>query len=145
MLGSTRRPKATRRKFITADQINAGGPLLDKLSRLRGGRGTFSTPFGPMVAQPGTGFRIGITSSSGIPAGSGYSATGDITLGYAADVSDCYVSLTQPGTATVVITSQDFDGYNLSSSAVAGNALTIYMWLWNMWICIWEDCSQSGS
>jgi hypothetical protein len=147
MFGTTNRPKQKRGRPVSSAAINAPHRLLDELSRLRGGRGTFWTPFGPQVAQPGTGFRVGITGSDGIPAGSGSSGSGPITLGYSSDVQDCWIQITQPGQATLMISdsSANFDGYNLSSSAVAPQAITIYMWLWNCWICIWEDCRSSGS
>ena len=137
------RPKAQKGKPIRAAQINAPDRLLTQLSKLRGGRGTFWTPFGPQIDQPSSGiFRVGITGSDGIPATNESEGSGSTTLGYSADVSDCYIAVSQPGTAILTVTGQDFDGYNLSSQPVGPNAITIYMFLWNIWICIWEDCSS---
>jgi hypothetical protein len=145
MFGSCNRPKAARGKPIRASQINAPDRLLTELSKMRGGRGTIWTPFGPQFAQPGTPFRVGITGSDGIPASSGAGGSGPITLGYSSDVQDCWIQVDQPGQATLMISdsSANFDGYNLSSSPVSGQAITIYLLLWNVWVCIWEDCQSS--
>ena len=145
MFATANRAKAQRGKRITAAQINAGDKLLTQLARIRGGRGTFWAPFGPNQAQPGTSFRVGITGGDGIPAaGPGMEGSGTIQLGYSSDISDCWVQLSQPGQATLMISdsSANFEGYNLSSQPVAGGATTIYMWLWNVWLCIWEDCQD---
>lgn len=146
MFATGNRPQAKRGKPITAKQINAGDRLLTQVSRLRGGRGTFWAPFGPNQSQPGTAFRIGITGADGIPAAGTPEdeSSGTIQLGYSSDVADCWIQVQQPGQAILMISdsSANFDGYNLSTQSVAANATTIYMWLWNVWICIWEDCQN---
>lgn len=136
MFGGGNRPKAQRGKPIKAAQINSGDRLLDQLAKLRGGRGVVWAPFGPQILQPGTQFRIGQTDSGGIPARNGN------TLGYSDGVSEVYVTLNGPGNATIHTNDLAFEGFNLSSSAIAGNAYTIYALIWNIWICIWEDCSS---
>ena len=126
---------------VTPAAIRAPDRFLEQLAHLRGGRGTLWTPFGPQITQPGLSLRMGITGSDGIPAASGGAQSGDTNLGYSADVGDCYITITQRGSAVLTAGQSTFDGYNLSTSAVAANTNTIYMFLWNAWICIWEDCS----
>jgi hypothetical protein len=153
MFSSASRPKLKRGRPITGREIvtsvNAPDRLLTQIARIRGGRGTLWAPFGPQFAQPGTGFRIGITGSDGIPAAmtpEGESS-GTVQLGYSSDIQDCWVQVQQPGQAVLMVSdsSANFDGYNLSSSPVSAQAITIYMMLWSVWICIWEDCPSSSS
>ena len=144
MFATGNRPQARRGKPITARQINAGDKLLTQLSRLRGGRGTLWAPFGPGIAQPGTNFRIGMTGDDGIPAAAQADgeSSGTIQLGYSDEISDCWIQVTQPGQAVVMISdaSANFEGYNLSSNDVQPNTFTMYMMLWSVWVCVWEDC-----
>ena len=60
----------------------------------------------------------------------------------AGDVTE-YALLFSSGTLmTLTQTSVVFQGFNLSSQPVAANAFTIYLLLWGVWICIWEDCTS---
>jgi hypothetical protein len=139
------RPQQKRGRPISAKQLNAPHTLLQQISRLRGGRGTLWAPFGPGIAQPGTDFRVGITGSDGIPAGSG-TGSGPITLGYSSDVQDCWIQIQSPGQATLMISpsSANFEGYNLSIQPVQPSTITIYTRLWGIWVCTWEDCPQTS-
>jgi len=112
--------------------------LVQQLTRVSGGRGTVWTPGGPFIAPPGVILRGGVTGSGGIPAYSAGTLTG-------ADVTEATISLTSITSATWATTATVFTGFNLSSNAVAANTNTLYALLWNIWICVWEDCPPPSS
>ena len=112
--------------------------MLERLSRIRGGRGTMQTPAGPFIAQPGVPIRIGMTPSGGIPAASGSTFT-------AVNVADCSIVLNSTYRATLQTWDTTFPGFNLSQQPAAGDTLTLYELLWGIWVCTWEECPTSGS
>ena len=121
-----------RRNKALLDQVQ-------QMTRVSGsGPGVVWTPAGPFFRDAGQQFRTGVTPEDGIPAFDG-------TTLYSATITDASISLnaTDPTTATWATTSSTFDGFNLSSQPVSGNANTIYMYLWNAWVCVWEDCGET--
>src|SRR5208337_4859545 len=109
------------------------GTMLAALNRVSSPRGVQLGPMGPQLVPNGTTVRFGMTGSGGIPARGGGSMTSGEVEEYSLNFSsDTTISFADSGVA--------FDGYNLSSQAVAANTFTIFFLLWGFWVCIWEDC-----
>jgi hypothetical protein len=131
-------PKQTRGRPISAKNINAAAPWIERLTRGRGAPGSIWLPGGPMQAMPGIILRPGMTDQSGIPA---RETAGRKLLGYSATVSEVAWEYFGPGRVTYnEYTSTMFDGYNLSQQPVAGTTLCLFAYILDVWICIWEDC-----
>jgi hypothetical protein len=121
----------------TGRELNASLELIEKLSRVSGGKGTTWTPAGPLLARDGSILRLGVTGAGGVDARDGDAFSG-------ADVSDASLSFTSATQLRLQTWSTTFTGFNLSSGAIAGNALTIWALLLGAWVCIWEDCQTSN-
>lgn len=122
-------------RAFPAARFNQLSGLVGRLENLSGGRGFVRTPGGTFGYREGDGWRLGTTPSAGIP------ARGSGGLG-SADITETFISRSGAGSATLTVGSNTFEGFNLSSKAVAGNALTVYGWIWGLWLCVWEDCTS---
>lgn len=109
--------------------------ILEQLTRLQGGRGTMWTPAGPFIQQPGTQFRIGQTSGSGITARSG------TTLGFG-DVAEVSLATTGPTAATLSSNGVTFTAFNFSAGAIGDTAAkyVVCCLLWGLWVVISAEC-----
>jgi len=121
----------------SARQMNAPLELLARLHNFRSGAGTVWTPAGPFDRGDGLIYRVGFTGPDGIPSVSG-------SVGAGADVFDQTLQVTDTYTFTLSVETTTYPGFNLSSQDVAGSTTIISMWLWGMWMTIWEDCGTSG-
>jgi hypothetical protein len=121
----------------SARQLNAPLELLARLHNYRSAGGTMWTPAGPFDRGEGLIYRIGMTGDDGIPKVSGSIGTGK-------DVFDVTLQLTDTYTFSITQEETTYQGFNLSSQDVAANTTIISMWLWGMWMTIWEDCQTSS-
>lgn len=109
--------------------------ILEQLTRLQGGRGTMWTPAGPFIQQPGTQFRIGQTTGSGITARSG------ATLGFGT-VNEASLTTTAPTAATIGAGGGSFTAFNFAAAAIGNTApkYVVCTLLWGLWVVTSAEC-----
>jgi hypothetical protein len=110
--------------------------VVEQLSRIQGAFGTTWTPMGPFFAQSPTTWRLGQTTSSGIPMASG----GVLGQG---TVNDYYLAPTNPTTVSIAVSpgGTSFTAFNLSTNQdVPASVTVICMVIWGQWVVVWADC-----
>lgn len=134
---------AKKQRFgqVSQSGLNRVNELVAQQTRARGGAGVASFGWGssPSYRQGVQTFRVGLTGPDGIPAAGTQPGS---ALGSADDVTDVVCQQDGLGNASSVQGDTQFTAYNLSSSAVGGNAVIICAKVNGIWICIWEDCSS---
>ncbi len=114
-------PRLTGRRKQAAD-------LLEQLAKVGGGRGTMQTPAGPQIAQPGTITRLGRTPAGGLPAAVG-SAAGTVD-----GVTDAGFSQESAFAGTIQEWDTTFQGWNVTTGAVAGSTLIPWIVVDGVWM-----------
>lgn len=142
MYGFTK-TKQQRGKAILTKTLNANGPIVEQLSRLRGGRGTFAAPNGTFLAPEGIKWKFGHVINQPIAARTLDAHLDWVLTSTIDNAFEIPLIREGPGSAEVLDGSLDptfsFTAFNFFNYSINLNSRFLAAWISGCWMIVWSD------